>query len=75
VVADPLPTRKSFVVHFSTQANYRVRQQRIVELVPGENGAPVERTRILETEQVHTRDGRRGFGNPLRDPLQGYQRI
>jgi ectoine hydroxylase-related dioxygenase (phytanoyl-CoA dioxygenase family) len=75
VVEDPRLTRKSFVVHFSTQANYRVRQQRIVELVPGENGAPLERTRILETEQVHTRDGRRGFGNPLRDPLQGYQRI
>lgn len=75
VVEDPRLTRKSFVVHFSTRANYKVRQQRIVELIPGEGGEQVERTRILETEQVFTRDGRRGFGNPLRDPLQGYQKI
>lgn len=73
VVEDPSLTRKSFVVHFSTRANYRVRRQRIVELVPGEGGEKVERTRILETEQLFTRDGRAGFDNPLRDPLQGYQ--
>lgn len=72
VVEDPSLTRKSFVVHFSTRANYKVRRQRIVELVPGEGGGKVERTRILETEQVFTRDGRQGFDNPLRDPLQGY---
>jgi phytanoyl-CoA hydroxylase len=75
VVEDPALTRKSFVVHFSTRANYRVRRQRIVELVPGEGGEKVERARILETEQVLARDGRQGFDNPLRDPLQGYQPI
>jgi ectoine hydroxylase-related dioxygenase (phytanoyl-CoA dioxygenase family) len=75
VVEDPSLTRKSFVVHFSTRANYRVRRQRIVETVAGENGERVERTRILETDQVFTRDGRQGFDNPLRDPLQGYQPV
>jgi hypothetical protein len=75
VVEDPSLTRKSFVVHFSTRANYRVRHQRIVETVPGEGGEPVERTRILETDQLFTRDGRQGFDNPLRDPLQGYQPV
>jgi ectoine hydroxylase-related dioxygenase (phytanoyl-CoA dioxygenase family) len=73
VVEDPTQTRKSFVVHFSTRANYKIRRQRIVEMVPAENGGQVERTRILETEQVFRRDGRVGFDNPLRDPLHGYQ--
>ncbi|HYU31693.1 MAG TPA: phytanoyl-CoA dioxygenase family protein [Thermoanaerobaculia bacterium] len=73
VVEDPSQTRKSFVVHFSTRANYKTRLQRIVETVSTEDGGRVERTRILETGQVFTRDGRQGFDNPLRDPLQGYQ--
>jgi len=75
VVEDPSLTRKSFVVHFSTRANYRERQQRIVESVTGATGGKVDRTRILETDRVFTRDGRQGFDNPLRDPLRGYQRI
>jgi phytanoyl-CoA hydroxylase len=75
VVEDPSLTRRSFVVHFSTRANYKVRLQRIVETVPGEGGERMERTRILETEQVFTRGSRQGFDNPLRDPLQGYQPV
>lgn len=73
LVEDPSLTRKSLVVHFSSRANYKIRLQRIVETVSTEGGERVERARILETEQVFTRDSRQGFDNPLRDPLRGYQ--
>ncbi len=65
-VEDPSLTRKSFVIHFSTLATYKIRRQRIVELVSGGEGETVERPRIVETEQVLTRNGCHGFDNPLR---------
>lgn len=68
-VEDPSLTRKSFVVHFSSREHYRVRRQKIVELIPGPEGRPVERPRIVETETVLVHDGCEGFDNPLR----GYQ--
>jgi len=66
VVADPRRTRKSFVVHFSTLAGYRLRRQNLLETVRGEDGRPVERQRICETETVLEEDGCRGFDSPLR---------
>jgi len=65
-VTDPSLTRRSFVVHFSTVATYKLRRQGIVELVPDESGGRVERPRILETERVLERDGCRGFDSPMR---------
>jgi len=68
VVEDSSLTRKSFVIHFSTLANYDRRRQRIVEPVPGEGS---ERLRIFESDRILERDGCRGFDNPMR----GYQPI
>ncbi len=66
VVADPRRTRKSLVVHFSTLADYRLRRQNLLETVRGEDGRPVERQRIFETETVLEDDGCHGFDSPLR---------
>jgi len=66
VVADPKRTRKSFVVHFSTLADYELRRQNLIETVRGEDGRPVERQRIFETETILEEDGCRGFDSPLR---------
>jgi phytanoyl-CoA hydroxylase len=66
VVADPHRTRKSFVVHFSTLADYKLRRQNLIERVPGEDGQPVERQRIFETETVLAENGCHGFDSPLR---------
>jgi len=63
---DPSLTRKSFVVHFSTLANYKRLRQTIVEPVPDRDGNPVERTRTFGTEKLLVRDDRHGFDNPLR---------
>ncbi len=65
-VRDPTLTRRSFVVHFSTLADYKLRRQGIVELVADESGGQVERPRILETERVLERGGCRGFDSPMR---------
>lgn len=65
-VADPASTRHSFVVHYSTRDHYKIRRQKIVELIPGPGGETVERPRILETERVLERDGCHGFDNPMR---------
>jgi ectoine hydroxylase-related dioxygenase (phytanoyl-CoA dioxygenase family) len=67
VVADPARTRRSFVVHFSTLADYRLRNQNLIEQVVGEDGRPAERTRIFETETVLEADGCHGFDSPIRD--------
>ena len=67
VVADPARTRRSFVVHFSTLADYKLRNQNLIEQVVGEDGRPAERTRIFETETVLEADGCHGFDSPLRD--------
>jgi phytanoyl-CoA hydroxylase len=66
VVADPARTRRSFVVHFSTFADYARRQQNLVEWIAGEDGLPAERARTFETETVLEADGCRGFDSPLR---------
>ncbi len=60
----PALTRKSFVVHFSSRANYRRLKQTYLERVPaGETF--VERPRIVETERLLERDGCAGFASPL----------
>ena len=66
MVADPERTRKSFVVHFSTLADYKLRRQNLIETVRGEDGRSVERQRIFETETVLEENGCRGFDSPLR---------
>ena len=66
VVADPSRTRKSFVVHFSTLADYKLRRQNFLETVRGEDGRPIGRQRIFETEAILEADGCRGFDSPLR---------
>jgi ectoine hydroxylase-related dioxygenase (phytanoyl-CoA dioxygenase family) len=65
-VEDPSLTRRSFVVHFASAAELKVRRQSIVERVPGPDGEPVLRQRILETARILERGGCRGFDNPLR---------
>jgi phytanoyl-CoA hydroxylase len=65
-VADPSRTRNSFVIHFSTLAGYKLRRERLVELLPGPDGATVQRPRIFETETVLTADGCHGFDSPVR---------
>jgi ectoine hydroxylase-related dioxygenase (phytanoyl-CoA dioxygenase family) len=65
-IADPSLTRRSFVIHFSTAADYKQRYQRFVEPVPGPGGETVLRQRIAETARILERDGCRGFDNPLR---------
>lgn len=60
-IEDPATTRRSFVVHYSTLATFKVRRQRIAEPVSGGT-----RHRILETEALLTRDGCRGLDNPMR---------
>ncbi len=63
-VADPGRTRKSFVVHFSSADRYTLRRQGIVEFLrDGEER--IERHRILETEEIVTRPGARGFASPM----------
>ncbi len=69
VVADPARTRRSFVVHFSTLADYRMRSQNLLERVRREDGSEAERTRIFETETVLEANGCHGFDSPIR----GYQ--
>lgn len=58
---DPARTRKSFVVHFSTRANYPLRRQTLVELL-----GDTTRTRIFETDRILSADGCHGFDNPVR---------
>lgn len=66
----PVLTRKSFVVHFSSRANYRRLKQTYLERVPAgeapdERSGSVERPRIVETERLLERDGCAGFASPL----------
>jgi phytanoyl-CoA hydroxylase len=68
-VADPARTRKSFVIHYSTLAGFKLRRQSLVELLPGPDGTTVSRQRIFETEKVLTAAGCHGFDNPV----QGYR--
>ncbi len=65
--ADPALTRKSFVVHFSTLANYKRLRQTVVEPARDEAGKPIERSHTFGTDRLLERDGCRGFDNPLRD--------
>jgi ectoine hydroxylase-related dioxygenase (phytanoyl-CoA dioxygenase family) len=63
---DPSLTRKSFVIHFSTLANYKRLRQTILEYVPDAAGNLTERTRSFGTDRLLVRDGCHGFDNPLR---------
>ncbi len=65
-VADPARTRNSFVIHFSTLASYKLRRERLVELVPGPGGETVSRPRIFETETVLVAGDCHGFDSPVR---------
>lgn len=60
-VTDPLATRKSVVVHFSTRRTYRKRGITIFE----QNSEGGEQPRILSTEHVLERAGCFGFENPM----------
>lgn len=66
VVIDPRRTRRSFVIHFSTLATFKLRRQSLLEHLPGPDGATLSRTRIFETENLLVAGGCRGFDNPLR---------
>lgn len=62
VPVNPALTRRSFVVHFTTFGNYpRLRQ---TVLVPGEAGSP-PKSRTFGTDRLLSREGARGFANPL----------
>ncbi|MBV8201134.1 MAG: phytanoyl-CoA dioxygenase family protein [Acidobacteria bacterium] len=65
-VANPARTRNSFVIHFSTLASYKLRRERLVELVPGPDGQTVSRPRIFETETVLVAGACHGFDSPVR---------
>jgi phytanoyl-CoA hydroxylase len=65
-VADPARTRKSFVIHFSTLASYKLRRQSLIELLPAAGSEPVWRPRIFETEDVLSAGACRGFDNPIK---------
>jgi ectoine hydroxylase-related dioxygenase (phytanoyl-CoA dioxygenase family) len=64
---DPALTRKSFVVHFSTQANYKRLRQTVLEPARDAAGNLVERSHTFGTDRLLERDGCRGFDNPLRN--------
>lgn len=66
-IEDPGATRRSFVVHYSTRATFKIRRQRFAEPVPGD--AAQTRYRIMETETLLRRDGCHGLDNPLRGYL------
>ena len=59
---DPSLTRKSFVIHYATQASYPTRSITVFE--PGPDGEEVPR--ICATERILERDGCCGFDNPTR---------
>jgi hypothetical protein len=64
-IADPALTRRSFVVHYSTLATFKIRRQRFAESISGDLGGGT-RYRIMETETLLTRDGCQGLDNPMR---------
>jgi hypothetical protein len=69
-VTAPGSTRKSFVVHYSTQRTYRERSITLAEPVAG--GAPGEERRVVwETTRLLEHAGVRGFDNPLRGAPRG----
>jgi len=60
-IDNPAQTRKSFVVHYSTAANYHERTARMQVLVDGE-------TRLKEghTDTIVSRPGGRGLDSPMK---------
>jgi phytanoyl-CoA hydroxylase len=66
--ADPVRTRKSLVVHFSTLRGHPTRECAVSETVDGVAGESV-----FSTAEIHRRDGARGFANPLDGKLM-YRR-
>jgi ectoine hydroxylase-related dioxygenase (phytanoyl-CoA dioxygenase family) len=62
----PERTRKSFVVHFSTQADHPTRECAVSEAVDGVPGES-----IFSTSEVLERNGAFGFANPLRGRFVG----
>lgn len=63
VPANPALTRRSFVVHYTTRADYP--RQRQAVLVPDAGGG-LPRSRTFGTDRLLERQGARGFDNPLR---------
>lgn len=60
-------TRESFVVHYSSAANYpRQVNRALEEPFATADGSAVARTRIYETDELLVEGARRGFGSPLR---------
>ncbi len=62
--ADPPPTRKSFVVHYSALGSHPTRYCAVQETIDGVSGETV-----FATSEVLERDGACGFQNPLRGQL------
>jgi phytanoyl-CoA hydroxylase len=65
-VIDPARTRKSFVIHFSTLATFKLRRQSLVEYLPQADGTTASRSRIFETETVLASGSCHGFENPVK---------
>jgi hypothetical protein len=63
---DPDLTRKSFVVHFTTRGENPRRHGEFIEYVPGPDGAPVARLRMVESEALVEAGDAAGFDNPLK---------
>jgi phytanoyl-CoA hydroxylase len=64
-IRNPERTRKSFVVHYSTAADYRSRTA-VMDVREGGRWRTVART----TEAIIERDGARGLDSPRRDPRE-----
>jgi phytanoyl-CoA hydroxylase len=64
-IQNPERTRKSFVVHYSTAADYKSRTARM-QMRDGDSLRTVARG----TEKVIERDGARGLDSPLRSPIR-----
>lgn len=76
-VNDPQKTRRSFVVHYSTRANYLERSGSYSKSVQvGKNRPPEVRQFWAGTRNLLERDGLAGFDNPLRglDPQRDLRR-
>jgi hypothetical protein len=61
---DPPPTRKSFVVHYSTQRSMRVVTNSYLDPYASAPGAPPER-RVYTTDRILRAPGAVGFDSPL----------
>ena len=57
------------MVHYSSLAHYKRHRQNVTLYIPGPDGTERPRSRTFGTDRILTREGCRGFDNPLR----GYE--